>query len=364
MVRRKFRLLVLLASVWLFGVIVYNFGWNHQSVSSSHRNILLSRNEFLPHNNDQKSLQQYIHQPEKDWRGIKKHKLSVVSAEQKQVVTETRKDHILQDDDKAGDIPWQEFDSQKYISKQQLQSGMDAYEKNKFNQIASDKTASDRNVPDTRHPDCRTRSWSSDLPDTSVIITFHNEARSALFRTIVSVFRKSPAHLIREIILVDDFSDDPTDGTELEVIKKVIVLRNDKRQGLIRSRVKGAEAAKGKVLTFLDSHCECNENWLEPLLERVAENRKNVVSPIIDVISMDNFDYIGASADLKGGFDWNLVFKWDYMTPEERNRRRHKPVSPIKTPMIAGGLFSIDKSWFNEVGQYDLQMDVWGGENL
>ncbi|XP_029450039.1 polypeptide N-acetylgalactosaminyltransferase 2 [Rhinatrema bivittatum] len=263
-----------------------------------------------------------------------------------------------------GKVRWQDFDQKAYVDISVVRPGQDPYARNKFNQVESDKLLMDRNVPDTRHDQCRRKQWRVDLPATTVVITFHNEARSALLRTIISVLKKSPVHLIKEIILVDDYSDSPEDGTLLGKIEKVRVLRNDHREGLMRSRVKGADAAQAKVLTFLDSHCECNEHWLEPLLERVAEDKTRVVSPIIDVINMDNFQYVGASADLKGGFDWNLVFKWDYMTPEQRRMRQGNPVAPIKTPMIAGGLFVMDKLYFEELGKYDMMMDVWGGENL
>ena len=96
----------------------------------------------------------------------------------------------------------------------------------------------------------------------------------------------------------------------------------------------------------------------------MSEDPSRVVCPIIDVISMDNFQYIGASADLRGGFDWNLVFKWEYLPPLERKSRQKDPTQPIKTPMIAGGLFMIDKDYFERIGKYDMLMDIWGGENL
>ncbi len=54
---------------------------------------------------------------------------------------------------------------------------------------------------------CKKVEFHPNLPNASVIIIFHNEARSALLRTVYSVLDRSPAHLLHEVILVDDFSD-------------------------------------------------------------------------------------------------------------------------------------------------------------
>ncbi|XP_051874171.1 polypeptide N-acetylgalactosaminyltransferase 16 [Pristis pectinata] len=257
----------------------------------------------------------------------------------------------------------QAFDEKAYLSSKLLQLGEDPYGHHAFNQQESDKLASDRVIRDTRHYRCSSLTYTENLPPTSVIITFHNEARSTLLRTVRSILNRSPPKLIQEIILVDDYSNDPEDCELLTKIPKIRCLRTTKREGLIRSRVKGADAAAAEVLTFLDSHCEVNKDWLQPLLQRVKEDHTRVVSPIIDVISLDTFAYLAASADLRGGFDWSLHFKWEQMSIEQK-MARPDPTQSIRTPVIAGGIFVMNKSWFNHLGKYDTQMDIWGGENF
>eukprot|EP00794_Sanderia_malayensis_P019855 gene19857-21797_t len=256
------------------------------------------------------------------------------------------------------------FDAKAYIDATKLNDESEAYKNNAFNQWRSDVIALDRTVPDTRHQLCKTKKYNLDLPESSIIITFHNEARSTLLRTITSVFNRTPPHLLKEIILVDDYSDNADDGKLLLSVPKVRLLRNDRREGLVRSRVRGADASNSSVLIFLDSHCEVNADWIEPLLQRVVENPKVIACPIIDVIDMISFNYVEASSLLKGGFDWSLHFKWDLMSLKEQAERDSNPISPIRSPVIAGGLFIIQKSWFVKLGKYDTQMNIWGGENF
>ena len=51
------------------------------------------------------------------------------------------------------------------------------------------------------------------------------------------------------------------------------LIRTKKREGLIRARTLGIENQIGDVAVILDAHCECVDNWLPPLLTRIAVNR-------------------------------------------------------------------------------------------
>ena len=49
---------------------------------------------------------------------------------------------------------------------------------------------------------------------------------------------------------------------------------------------------------------------------------------------------------------------------KDKNQILLESVQVIETPMIAGGLFMINKTYFELIGKYDMMMDIWGVENL
>lgn len=85
-------------------------------------------------------------------------------------------------------VLWRYFDEKAYVGASKVAPAADPYQRHKFNQQESDALPSNRAVPDTRHPRCAAMGQlgeNEQLPPTSVVITFHNEARSALLRTVV-----------------------------------------------------------------------------------------------------------------------------------------------------------------------------------
>ncbi|XP_061075769.1 polypeptide N-acetylgalactosaminyltransferase 6-like [Conger conger] len=260
------------------------------------------------------------------------------------------------------------------LSGPQLREKLDGMARNDFNQFASDRISLHRGLgSDTRPPECVKRVFPRcpPLPTTSVIIVFHNEAWSALLRTVYSVLHTAPAVLLTEILLVDDASTaDHLKGPLEEHVRGlevVRVIRQPERKGLIQARLLGARQARGQTLTFLDAHCECFPGWLEPLLARIGEDRTVAVSPAIPIIQQDTLEFSRPAADrqsfIRGSFDWSLNFSWEPI-PEHQRRARKDETFPIKTPAFAGGLYSISKSYFNQIGTYDDKMEIWGGENV
>ncbi|NXX64963.1 GLT15 acetylgalactosaminyltransferase, partial [Spizella passerina] len=146
-----------------------------------------------------------------------------------------------------------------------------------FNEVLSERIALRRDLPEVRHPLCLQQKYDSSLPTASVIICFHDEAWSTLLRTVHSIMDTAPKAFLKDIILVDDLSQQgPLKSALSEYISKldgVKLIRSNKRLGVIRGRMLGAARAAGDVLIFMDSHCECQRGWLEPLLARLSSSR-------------------------------------------------------------------------------------------
>uniref|UniRef100_A0A4W3GNS6 Polypeptide N-acetylgalactosaminyltransferase n=1 Tax=Callorhinchus milii TaxID=7868 RepID=A0A4W3GNS6_CALMI len=235
-----------------------------------------------------------------------------------------------------------------------------------YNSYLSDQLPMDRPIPDLRPDGCRNINYPASLPQISVVFIFVNEAPSVILRSIHSAIARTPAHLLKEIVLVDDNNElkqrlsayiAEMNARQPGFIK---VIRHDKQEGLIRSRVSGWRLATAPVVALFDAHVEFSVQWAEPILSRIQDDRTRIISPSFDNIKYDNFEIEEYPLSAQG-FDWELWCR--YLNPPKEWWNLGNTTTPIRSPALIG-CFVVDRVYFEEIGLLDEGMEVYGGENV
>ncbi|CAB1352870.1 unnamed protein product, partial [Coregonus sp. 'balchen'] len=203
------------------------------------------------------------------------------------------------------------------------------YEEYGYNAQLSNQIPLDRSIPDYRPKKCKLMTYPDDLPQMTVVFIFVNEALSVILRSIHSLVNHTPAHILKEIILVDDNSDSVDLKLNLDqYVNKnypglVKIVRNSRREGLTRARILGWKAATAPVVGFFDAH-----------------------------------QYANAAH----GYSWALWCM--YIIPPQAWLDRGDQTAPIRTPAMIGCSFVVNREYFRDIGLLDPGMEVYGGENI
>ncbi|XP_037703437.1 probable polypeptide N-acetylgalactosaminyltransferase 8 [Choloepus didactylus] len=255
------------------------------------------------------------------------------------------------------------------LSEAQQKEAEDLFQKFGYNVYLSDRLPLNRSILDTRDSRCLQKTYSSQLPSLGVILIFMDEALSIILRALTSIINRTPARLLKEIILVDDCS---SNGELQEDLDKQIKLHNQKhpgllkiirhteRRGLAQARHTGWEAATADVVTILDAHIEVNIGWAEPILARIQEDNTVIVSPVFDNIRFDTFKLLKYEVAVDG-FNWELWCRYDSLP--QAWIELHDATAPIRSPSIMG-ILAANRLFLGEIGSLDGGMLVYGGENV
>lgn len=241
--------------------------------------------------------------------------------------------------------------------------------KYEVNNFLSEMVGLKRIQPDRRPEVCKTIEYPSDLSPVSIIITFRDEPATTLLRTVYCILETTPARLIEEIILIDDGSVDlellATVKVHVANVEKLKVLRNEKSVGLMKARQRGILAAKADYFIVLDGHVEVTPGWLEPVLYRLREQPKSLLTSHIGVVRCEDFGFFVAKHE-----EWFLFFDqiglnehWVHYS-NKFLKARNGSVAPIPYGMVPGMMMAMKKSFFLQLGGFDQGMEIWGAEHM
>uniref|UniRef100_G1MAV3 Polypeptide N-acetylgalactosaminyltransferase n=1 Tax=Ailuropoda melanoleuca TaxID=9646 RepID=G1MAV3_AILME len=257
----------------------------------------------------------------------------------------------------------------KDLSEAQQKKAEDLFEKFGYNVYLSNQLPFNHTIPDMRDSRSLQKTYPSQLPFLGVILIFMNEALSIIQRAITSIINRTPSQLLKEIILVDDFSSNGELKAPLDEKVKLYnqkypgllkIIWHMKRKGLAQACNTGRKVATAEVIAILNAHVEVNVGWEEPILARIQEDHTVIVSPVFDNIHFDTFE-LERYALAVDGFNWELWCRYDPLPKAWLDL--DDATAPVKSPSITG-ILAANRIFLEEIGSLDGGMLVCGGENV
>lgn len=148
-----------------------------------------------------------------------------------------------------------------------------------------------------------------------------------------------------EVILVDDASSDATARIE-EAVENLRVVRNAENLGFVDSANRGASAARGRLLVFLNNDTAVEAGWLDAIAGTFDRH------PEAGLVGARLMDPDGRLQEA-GGLLWRDGTGWNFGRGDDPDRPDYAYLRD--TDYCSGACLAIPRALFEELGGFDVR---------
>lgn len=192
----------------------------------------------------------------------------------------------------------------------------------------------------------------------SIVLAAYNEGEllERTVQTCLEVYDNADF----EIVIADDGSTDDSVDRTRQRYPLVRIVRSPEKIGCSPAKHRGACAAQGEMLLFLDAHCKPEPGAIDRLVAAVKATRgRAVIVPTVSILDpvawQNNFDRVGQ------GYRVDLLeLTWEWIPPDQLTRRGPY----LETPSLIGCCVMVARELYERLGGFDQDMLVWGVEDV